>query len=207
VATFFYRNNQLLVAPNKIASMASETILEHFMIDAWHARAILENHPKVGIFCFTRDPVDFFVSGFRFLRRAELEEQYRTSRYFDDHMKACLEKFYELKEDGYNGHCPPDYFDSHAWWGPVRTIENEIGTQYIKKVKWIRLEDSHIVNRTYLRFSSGKIPKESDIVINSTKGVLYPKLSDKSIAIIKKICDWEHTGYNLRKSIWKYQHR
>ena len=50
-------------------------------------------------------------------------------------------------------------------------------------------------------FSSGKIPKESDIVINSTKGVLYPKLSDKSIAIIKKICDAQKDKLN-KITIW-----
>jgi len=187
--------------------MASETILQTCMIDAWHARAILKNQPTASILCFTRDPVDFFVSGFRFLRRPELGVHSKTMRYFDDHMEACLEKFELFQQDGYNGYYPPDYFDSHSWWGPVRTIENEIGPKYIKKVKWIRLEDSYTVNRTYLRFSSGYIPEKSTHVKNNTKGVLYPQLTDKSIAIIKKICDWEHTGYNLRKSVWKYQHR
>ena len=207
MATFFYHSNHILVAPNKIASMASETIINDCIVDAWHARAIIENNPNIGVLCFTRDPVNFFVSGYRYLRRPELEEQFQTDLCFDEHMETCLERFNQFKKDGYNGYLPPDYFDSHAWWGPVRTIENEIGPPFSKKVKYIRLEDSYTVNRTYLRFSAGFMPDQSSIVKNKTENIEYPKLTNKSIAIIKKICDWEHTGYNLRKSVWKYQHR
>jgi hypothetical protein len=208
VATFFYRRNLILVAPNKIGSMASETILDKLLIDAWHARDILQINSNVNILCLTRDPVSFFVSGYRYLRRPELEKQYHSNRRFDWHMEACLENYKQFKQDGYNGYRPPHYFDAHSWWGPVRTVENELGKEYLDRVKWIKLEDSYRVKRMYMRFLSNELPSQDKIVINATGNhVPYPRLTDYSIRIMKTLCDWENTGYNFRKSVWKYQHR
>lgn len=208
---WFYRGNKILAVPNKCGTVSAQSMLGTFEIDKRSAPKILAGaqHP-VHVYCTTRNPVDFFVSGFRYLRRAPEYIEGNHQLTFEQHLELCVRQHDNQQRDW--SVIKVQHFDAHAWWGPLRTVRYEVPIQ--QKINWIKLENTdrltnfarHFFKDVNTTFSH---KNSTDQVQNGRFAwIPYPQLNNTVIEMMRYLDDWSETcGYSFKRSVKQYNNR
>ena len=195
----------ILLVPNKCASSSCQRMIPK----QYHKENIndvtLKNNLIWGI---VRDPVEWYVSGWRFFRTGLLPDKSNKPyvKDFDTHLTYCFSISQNYKKNKKQN--SPSVFDTHTWYNPYQ--QNIDIYNHIDKI--IKLENQKRFNQVIGFFSDGGLQGVRKNVNNEEKakrrGIEYiprPKLTDRSIELLHSLDDWSHkAGYNLNQSIEKY---
>lgn len=203
--SFLFRDT-VLITPNKCGSVTAESFAKVHQM--WvptlinKIRLAQQRNQPLTVYCTTRNPVDYFVSGYRFLKRqpAHTPGCHRWS--FEQHLEHAL-------HTKHNPHqYTPDFFEEHAWWGPRRTLE--VCHKYFGRVKWLHLEDKTVLPQ-FLISHFDILPHPNTDRNNTDKEspyITYPRLTERCVEIMRELDDWsEICGYNFKKSVKRYNKR
>lgn len=201
---------RLLIVPNKTASMYVEiqadfrTVARSACDPSWPATLIV------------RDPVSWYVSGFRHVNNANWQRTHSSyGRWatgdFAQHLETCLQRRYEASTGTIDDITPWDF---HSWMNPVyqaqglyyglSTDQNHEHRAALNVVTTVKLEDSMLFNRTVQDFTAKQqLDAEHH---NQNWGDSYPELSDLCAGLLNQLDDWSHSvGYDLNTSIAQYR--
>lgn len=195
----------LLLAPNKCASSWLDTQLEHLLIDNANRRYIrsLVLQERVPVYMTVRDPVQWYVSGYRFALRHNLngpQENYSYAYTFDEHLQRCVIRKILAESE----HHPLAYnlTDSHTWVSPYQQMLLALDLARPRfPIKYLKIEERTRLYSTIERFKGSEVDKN---LINSSTGEM-PRLHHDTIALIRWLDNWSHhVGYNTNESINNY---
>ena len=200
MAIVFYRQFSAVITPNKCASSTVEASCKKYQItnsiQSYNVARRILSRPEVTVYCTTRNPVDYFVSGYRYLKETKGAGAYvPIKKDFLSHLEMCREQK-EIQSHQWISLIPP-YFASHAWWGPHRTIKQEL--LYQGNVEWVKLEQPHAVETLIKQIWNIDIPQHK-VRINTTDRSRYVRrpLTDREVELIAELEDWSHLcGYDV----------
>ena len=191
----YYSQWAAVITPNKCASSTVEAHAVRYRIPTWQGIENTINRPQVQVYCTTRNPIDYFVSGYRYLKDTEgAGEDVEIKRDFESHLMMCLEQK-EIQSPHWISLIPP-YFAAHAWWGPLRTVT--VDYAYTGPVNWIRLEDPNAVWLHLRKLWRLNIPR-TDRLNNSSRSVhMRRRITDAEVEMIAQLENWSTVcGYDL----------
>jgi len=190
----YYSQWAAVITPNKCASSTVEAHAVRYRIPSWQGIENTINRPQVQVYCTTRNPIDYFVSGYRYLCDSLHWDQQRPAGDFGDHLRHCLHLQQVEAPDWCTPH--PDYFSAHAWWGPLRTVT--VDYAYTGPVNWIRLEDPNAVWLHLRKLWRLNIPR-TDRLNNSSRSVhMRRRITDAEVEMIAQLENWSTVcGYDL----------
>ena len=209
---WFYHRDKILAVPNKCGTVSAQTMLGRFEIDKKRVPGILAgSKPTVHVHCTTRNPVDFFVSGFRYLRRAPEYREGNHQLTFEQHLEACVRQHDKYQQRDWSV-IKVQYFDTHSWWGPLRTVRYEVPIE--QKINWIKLENTDRLPNFAKHFFKNADTSKGHM--NSTNReqhgrfawIPHPRLTNTEIEMMRYLDDWsEICGYSFKRSLKQYNNR
>tara|TARA_R110000744_G_scaffold232883_1_gene350933 strand:- start:199 stop:855 length:657 start_codon:yes stop_codon:yes gene_type:complete len=209
---FFHQQHGVLVVPNKCGS---STLVKTIPKNN-HIANFTPVHFANGINwdAVVRDPVAFYVSGYRYSAGHMFEEailmDYDPDS-FEHHLAYCIRRKHRSDLIDHR-----TQFDIHTWVDPVSRIERLLrnNNSDISRINhFIKLEDATTYNQACDNFSGGEkmiIDNVTSIKANDpkhihTRFIDYPVLTDRSILLLRELDIWSHrVDYNLDVSIKKY---
>lgn len=183
----YYKQYNQLIVPNKCASVTVGSVLNYAQVPTPEIAQIFANRRSVQVWATTRNPVDYFVSGYRYLYHAQ-DDDTPVQRTFSDHLLFCVDQAAEFTEHY------PGYFAGHAWWGPLRTVRLDWGID--KPVNWIKLEDP---NSLWLHMRKlYNIHMDRSLKLNTSPKTPPIEFTDTVIDLIKQLENWsEECDYDI----------
>lgn len=184
----YYRQYNLLIVPNKCASVTVGSVLTHAQVPKPEIARNFANRRSVQVWATTRNPVDYFVSGYRFLYYAQNDSHMAVQNTFADHLQFCVDQAAAFTGDY------PGYFGGHAWWGPLRTVRKQWGIE--KPVNWIKLEDPNAVWLHMRKLYN--IRMDRSVRLNTSPKTPPIEFTDRVIDLIKQLENWSgECGYDI----------
>lgn len=209
---WFYYRDKILAVPNKCGTVSAQAMLGKFEIPKDSAPRIIARavHP-VHVYCTTRNPVDFFVSGFRYLRRSPEYREGNHQLTFEQHLEGCVRQHDQYQLNNWSV-VKVQYFDSHSWWGPLRTVRYEVPIE--QKINWIKLENTDSLPNFAQHFfkyadkSHGHKNSTNTVQSGRFAWIPYPQLNKTVIEMMRYLDDWsEICGYSFKRSVKQYNNR
>ena len=200
--TFYKPKVGILIAPNKCASSYSRKVIPQSNVCT--KKDVTNNHEEK-LFCLVRDPVEWYISGWRYAA-SHLLEQSKSENYtltWDEHLEFCYECVQNW--DGKQ----PDQFGHHCWLNPIAQ-----GTKYTGRIdQVVQIENKKRLWKILKLFDAVPIDEKvneytKENVARRRPGKNYydkPILTKKSIKFLHKLATWSNeAGYNLDTCIKKY---
>ena len=212
----FYQQFNLLITPNKCGSSTAESWLRHCAVDNAAAQQF-GARPEVSVWCTTRSPVEYLVSGWRFLLCAPDPSDRKTvNPNFKQHLRECVQHRdnYHLQRsdrvlciNGEHVQQYPCYFAGHAWWGPRRTVEQDFGFDSAT-VNWIQLEDPNALRNSIRKLYGFKTPHNGFFNQSSVQHAPYPELDAETVDLMRELDNWSKLcGYDFDETVERYNRR
>lgn len=201
-----------MVSPNKCASTYARTVIPlEYHVSKKQIKNLEETDYKV--FCQVRDPVEWYVSGWRMCVSSILacvrETGYNLT--WEEHLELCYREHEEyFSTQSWNG-SQPSQFGVHCWFNPVCQGYRGGGGRVSQ---WVKIENKKRFNKILKLFDS--VPKDEKVNVYSLKNVkarrpgkMYydkPVLTKKSIYLLQKLATaWsKEAGYDLDQCIENY---
>lgn len=201
--TFQHPQWGILITPNKCGS----TYAQHMIPKQYHVgKHDLSIKSNTIIWGIVRDPVSWYVSGWRYAKSHLIAEarQMNYNLNFDDHLEYCIEQ----KEQQKNTSRMYNQFDRHTWYNPLQQCLDTT----LRVNKLIKLENQSRYNQVIEFFSDGKDPEDPKNVNDGTKSSRHgseytpmPELTGRAKKLLYQLDDWSaRAGYNLDESIKNY---
>jgi hypothetical protein len=208
---FFKKDIGLLVSPNKCASTYARTVIPaEYQLSKKQVKDLEKNDYKV--FCQVRDPIEWYVSGWRMCASGILscirETGYNLT--WEEHLELCYKEHEEyFSKQNWNGN-QPSQFAVHCWFNPV--CQGYRGGRG-RVSQWIKIENKKRFNKIIRLFNGvPKDKKENEYTQKNVEsrrpGKHYydkPVLTKKSIKFLHKLGTWsKEAGYDLDQCIENY---
>tara|TARA_B110000503_G_scaffold46172_1_gene75404 strand:- start:5285 stop:5941 length:657 start_codon:yes stop_codon:yes gene_type:complete len=210
--SFFHQQHGVLVAPNKCGSTTLWSTIPRDQLITKFTPVHFAN--GINWDAVVRDPVAFYVSGYRYSAGHMFEEAILMDYdpvSFEHHLEYCIGRRHRSDLIDYR-----NQFDTHTWLDPVSHIEllmknNDSDISRINN--FIKLEDATTYNQACDNFSGGKKMTIDNVTsikayedqYRHNRFIDYPVLNDRSISLLRELDIWSHrVGYNLNESIENY---